>query len=434
MTKISGWGRYPVVNAATFSFETPGQLSEHLARPGAMIPFGMGRSYGDSALCEQIVCTRRARSIESFDPETGVVVCDAGVSLAELIDVFLPRGWFLSITPGTKYITVGGAIASDVHGKNHHSAGCFSACVDWFELMLPDGSVTRCSAKKNAELFRATCGGMGLTGVIVRAQVRLQPVPSAMIDQTIVKARNLEEAFELFEQYSSWTYSVAWIDCLAQGNHLGRSLLMVGEHAGNQPLRLLPNRKLNVPVDFPAFTLNSLSVSLFNSLYYAKTFGRMTQNQTAIDPFFYPLDAIHNWNRIYGKPGFTQYQFVLPRAASYDGLKQILTRIAASGQGSFLAVLKLFGAENDNYLSFPMEGYTLALDFKITPQLFPLLDTLDEMVHEIGGRVYLTKDARLRPDTFRQGYPGLEDFMKVRRQYGLPEKMQSLQSRRLNLQ
>jgi FAD/FMN-containing dehydrogenase len=367
----------------------------------------------------------------SFDENAGLLVCEAGVLLSEIIAAFLPKGWFLKITPGTKLISVGGAIASDVHGKNHHVEGCFSECVDSMRILLPDGETRSCS--KGDELFRATCGGMGLTGVILDATLSLKRVGSIHIDQTTIKTHNLRETFDAFERYSSKPYSVAWIDCLAKGDEMGKCLLMVGDFCNDGDFEYVEKKRLNVPCEFPSFALNNLSVRAFNRLYYQKAPSGVSHQKVDIDTFFYPLDAINNWNRIYGKNGFTQYQFILPKDVSFDGLSEILNTIAASGKGSFLAVLKLYGAANENYLSFPMEGYSLALDFKIEKGLFRLLDQLDQVVLRYGGRIYLTKDVRVSRETFECGYPRLDVFRAFRKKMGMDEKFNSLQSKRLGL-
>jgi decaprenylphospho-beta-D-ribofuranose 2-oxidase len=403
------------------------------ARPGRWIAHGLGKSYGDSALNSRVLMTRRFNKLLDFDPQEGIVTCESGVTLAELIAVFLPRGWFLTVTPGTKLITVGGAIASDVHGKNHHGAGCFSKAVVSLRLMLPDGRTLQCSPSENADLFRATCGGMGLTGLILDATLRLRPVRSAYIRETVIRCRNLREGFEQFESNRQVGYSVAWIDCLATGDDLGRSVLMLGEHADDGRLALPPVRPASVPVECPDFVLNHWSVTLFNRLYYRTHPSRVIERPTSIDAFFFPLDRIAHWNRLYGPRGFTQYQVVLPKAASFEGLRRILQKIAAAGIGSFLAVLKLFGPQNENPLSFPVEGYTLALDFKIQPRLFPLLEELDRMVLDYGGRLYLAKDVRMSRKTFQAGYPGWEAFAALRSQYGLRDRINSLQAERLGL-
>jgi len=431
--KLHGWGRYPVIDAENPAFESVDQAAQLISRPGHWIPHGLGKSYGDSALSSQVLMTRRFNKLLAFDPQKGEVTCESGISLAELIDVFLPRGWFPQVVPGTKLITVGGAIASDVHGKNHHTAGCFSTTVRQLRLMLPDGTIKSCGPNENPELFRATCGGMGLSGLILDATLRLQPVQSAFVTESVIRCRNLAEAFEQFEKHRSCTYSVAWIDCLAKGDHLGRSVLMTGEHASDGRLNAPPPKPASVPVDFPGFLLNRLSVTMFNKLYFHLHPSRPATALKPIDAFFFPLDRIADWNRMYGSRGFTQYQFVLPKSASFDGLHTILQKVAQSGIGSFLAVLKLFGPQNENYLSFPMEGYTLALDFKIQPRLFPLLDELDRMVVSHGGRLYLSKDVRMQPQTLASGYPQLDRFKALRSKFGLTDKLNSLQSIRLGI-
>lgn len=431
--KIHGWGRYPAIEALGRSFETDSQAADILNPPQDWIAHGWGKSYGDSALYPRVLHTRRFDKLLAFDPERGTVTCQSGVSLAELVTVFLPHGWFLKVTPGTQFISVGGAIASDVHGKNHHAAGCFSESVISFNLMLPDGSVATCSADVNQELFLATCGGMGLTGLILEVTLQLQPVRSAYIEETVIRCANLSRIFELFEAHRRATYSVAWIDCLAAGRHLGRSILMLGEHALHGPLTLKPDRRLAVPVECPAWLLNSCTVWLFNQLYYHLSPAAPARHTIPLDRFFYPLDRIDHWNRMYGRRGFTQYQCVLPKAAGFEGLHLILKRIAKAGLGSFLAVLKLLGPANANYLSFPLHGYTLALDFKIQPRLFPFLNELDRIVLDHGGRLYLAKDVRMSRTVLSRGYPAREKFKAIRARYGMTAKFNSLQSKRLGL-
>lgn len=429
--KLTAWGKYPIINADIVLSDA--SLPQKLSLAPAVIPFGNGRSYGDSALAPRIVPMRSHDCVLGFDDGSGLLTVESGILLADIIEIFVPRGWFLKVTPGTKLITVGGAIASDVHGKNHHVEGCFSECIRELKLMLADGSIVRCSREENRELFHATCGGMGLTGIILEASFYLKRIASKQINQTTIKTRNLEQTFAAFEEYEHYPYSVAWIDCLAKKTDIGRCLLMVGDFASDGNLDYRAKKKLAVPIEFPGFVLNGLSVRGFNWLYYNKIQKQVIHSQVDIDTFFYPLDALENWNRIYGKGGFTQYQFILPKEKSYSGLKEILAKIADSGKGSFLAVLKLYGPANENYLSFPMEGYSLALDFKIEPGLFPLLDKLDEIVSRYGGRIYLTKDVRVSKTIFEQGYPLLDKFLEIRERYGLNKKFHSLQSQRLGL-
>ena len=433
MKSCSAWGMYPRIECERLKFETKKDLKQILRENKELIPFGNGRSYGDSALSGKIVDVRSKDCFLDFDEEAGLLHVEAGVLLSEILEHFVPRGWFLKVTPGTKLITIGGAIASDVHGKNHHVEGCFSECVDSFTIMLPDGEVATCTKEGTPDLWRATCGGMGLTGVILTAKIHLKKINSQYIDQTTIKTKNLKETFEAFEAYSDKPYSVAWIDCLAKGDEIGKCLLMVGDFRedGKLDYRLKPQK--TIPFNFPSFALNNWSVRAFNWLYYGKVKERVSQQRVDIDTFFYPLDAIGHWNRIYGKNGFTQYQFILPKETSYEGLEEILSAISRSGKGSFLAVLKLYGKANDNWLSFPIEGYSLALDFKIEKGLFSLLDELDEIVLRYKGRIYLTKDVRVGKETFEKGYPDIEKFRAFRKEHGMDRAFQSLQSQRVGI-
>lgn len=445
--RVTNWGRYPAVEGELSAPRSDAQARELVLNAQRAIGRGMGRCYGDSSLCEDglMLSSRRLDKMLSFDPATGLLEAEAGVTLSEILDAFAPRGWFLPVTPGTKFVSLGGAIASDVHGKNHHQAGCFGRHVQRLDLLTADGSVLRCSKTEHPEVFAATCGGHGLTGVVLRAALRLVPMASAHIRQETVKTANLQGIMDAFEESGQWTYSVAWIDCAATGAGLGRSLLMRGEHAlpgelpeklRREPLALPAKGALTVPLDFPDFALNPLSVKAFNTLYYGKAGSGTTHAVVPYTGFFYPLDAVNEWNRIYGKRGFTQYQFVIPKEAGREGLAKILSRIAASGLGSFLAVLKLFGEQEHapGSLSFPMQGYTLALDFPIGEKLFPLLDGLDAMVLDYGGRLYLTKDARMSPETFRRGYrEHLDAFLAVKERLDPHWRFQSRQARRLGL-
>ena len=428
---LNSWGMYPIIKNKSFVLNDEKRLSDHISNITPIIPYGNGRSYGDSALSENIIYCKPYNYFLGFDETNGVVHLQSGVLLSEIIECFVPKGWFLKVTPGTKLITVGGAIASDIHGKNHHVEGCFSECVVEMRVMLPNGEIQTCH--KGGELFRATCGGMGLTGVILEAKISLKRVKSKNINQTTIKTKNLRETFDAFEKYAHLPYSVAWIDCLAKGDNIGKCLLMVGDFAEDGDLDFKEKKKLNIPFNFPSFALNNLSVKAFNWLYYKKAPEGVSEQKVDIDTFFYPLDAINNWNRIYGRGGFTQYQFILPKEVSYEGLKEILGAIADSGKGSFLAVLKLYGKTNDNYLSFPMEGYSLALDFKIEKGLFELLDQLDQIVVRYGGRIYLTKDVRVSKETFEKGYPMIDTFRAFRKAIGADSVFQSLQSKRVGI-
>lgn len=436
--KVTNWGNYPVIDAEIHSPSTIDDVKKIVTSTNEMIARGLGRSYGDSSLNHTILSTLRLNHILAFDEQTGAITCEAGVSLAEILDAFVPRGWFLPVTPGTKFITVGGAVASDIHGKNHHVAGSFSNHVQSIKILLGDGSTTTCSRTEQSDLFWATCGGMGLTGIILEITFTLIKIETAYIRQRIIKVRNIDEALEQFDKNLHWTYSVAWIDCLSTGEALGRSALILGEHATKDeigyryrnPLKVEKSFSAKVPFYFPDIALNAYTVQVFNTLRYLSYFS--SDSFVEYEPFFYPLDKILEWNKIYGKRGFTQYQFVLPKRSSADGLKIILKRISKSGEGSFLAVLKLFGKQ-EGMLSFPQEGYTLALDFPLTQKALQLFAELDEIVNSHGGRLYLTKDVRMNRGVFEKGYANLTQFLAVKKKYDPNKKFLSLQSRRVGI-
>jgi decaprenylphospho-beta-D-ribofuranose 2-oxidase len=442
LSRVGNWGNYPVVLARLHSFEEVEEAQSLLGWLEATIPRGNGRCYGDSALAGDIISTLRHNKFLAFDDKNGRLCCQAGVTLAEVLEVIVPRGWFLPVTPGTKFITVGGAIASDVHGKNQHKDGTFGDHVARMELLLGDGSVASCSRDENPELFRSACGGMGLTGLILNATFRLKPIETAYIREETIRAANLDDLMDLFEASETWTHSMAWIDCLARGRSMGRGILMRGEHARREeleteaqrrrPLTIQSKRQFDVPFNFPDFALNRLTMTAFNLVYYNHHPARPARRLVDYDSFFYPLDAITNWNRIYGKRGFTQYQFILPRATGRSGLATLLRAIADSGAGSFLAVLKLYGPQR-GYIPFAMEGYSLALDFPITAGLFDLLDELDKLVLAYGGRLYLTKDARMSREMFLSSYPRAETFIQKVRQFDPHAKFRSFQSDRVGI-
>lgn len=438
--KIANWGNYPVVESDEKRFSFADQLRDTVLQNEGLIARGNGRCYGDASLEKTTVSTLKYDKILSFDKEKGWFECQSGITLDKVLEVIVPQGWFLPVTPGTKFITVGGAVASDVHGKNHHVDGSFSAHVLEMDVLLASGETLTCSPSLNSDLFWATCGGMGLTGIITRVKFDLKKIETAYIRQKQIKAKNLEEVIRLFEEYKDYTYSVAWIDCLKKGADFGRSILILGEHARREdldakkqeaPLALPKKKQITFPINLPSFVLNQFTVKAFNLLYYGKNTRREIDNVVSYEPFFYPLDAILHWNRGYGKKGFVQYQFVLP-LESKQGLIEILKRISDEGLGSFLAVLKVFGKQDD-LISFPREGYTLALDFPVRKGLFAFLDELDEIVLKYQGRLYLSKDARMKPDIFWRSYPNAEKFLEIVRKYNPRFKINSIQARRLNI-
>ncbi|MEM7491095.1 MAG: FAD-binding oxidoreductase [Pseudomonadota bacterium] len=441
MTDLSGWGRYPRVSGPLGHVADMAAAAEATSRMRGGVARGLGRSYGDAAIGrETTLAATGLDRMRSFDPVTGLLHVEAGVSLAEIIATFLPRGYFPPVVPGTRFVTVGGMIASDVHGKNQHNDGTFGDHVEWLALARPDGTRLRCSPGENPDLFRATIGGMGLTGVILEAAFRLKPVESGWIRQTTHVARNLSEAIALLRKTGGATYTVAWIDVLARGAALGRSLILEGEHAPADALSPRQDRfpaggsgRLGVPIDMPGWLLNKRSVAAFNALYYRR--GVRAARAPALvpwDAYFFPLDGILNWNRIYGARGFVQHQCVIPDAAAEAVLSDILDRLSARGEGSFLAVLKRL-APASGLMSFPMEGMTLALDLPVSEHRLSLLAEIDALVAGAGGRIYLAKDACQSRETLHAGYPDIDRFREIRRETGNATRMASKLSERLGL-
>jgi decaprenylphospho-beta-D-ribofuranose 2-oxidase len=409
---------------------------------GPLIARGNGRSYGDPALSRGLTLDMAGMDrMLSFDALTGRLVAEAGVLLADVIATFLPRGWFPAVTPGTKLITLGGAIAADVHGKNHHVTGSFRSCVDWVEVMDAPGDVRRIDRRAEPEAFDTICGAMGLTGVILRAAIRLQPVETGWIMQELIPTESVDAVIDVFEDNLDIPYSVAWIDCIGYPPRLGRSLAMLGRHA---TLAELPRKRraapfdtpgrlpLNVPFDLPRFALRASNLRIFNAIYY--DIGRRKAGISLIDwdRYFYPLDSIAHWNRIYGRDGFYQFQCALPLDAARAALAQMLHDISEADTGSFLSVLKRFGAGEGRF-SFPIAGYTLALDFPANDHSRALMDRLHAITIDHGGRFYLAKDARLSPATFHGADPRFAALRELRQETGLAARFTSLQSERLGL-
>lgn len=409
------WGRLPRVRQTCRSV-----YSRFDALPEEGAPFlahGLGRSYGDSCLNDQgtLLMTPPLDQWISLDTATGILECEAGVSLADLLDRIVPKGWFLPVTPGTKYVTLGGAVANDVHGKNHHVAGTFGAHVLGFELLRSDGSRTWCSRTENARRFRATIGGLGLTGLITRVRLQLKAISNPMIDEEQFRIRNLEEFFALADASdTTHAYTVAWLDTLATGDRIGSGIFMRGNHAGPEAPRckLKKNLPFSIPVDAPNFLLNRQSIKLFNTLYGFRVRGKSRRSFTHYESFFYPLDVLPGWNKLYGKRGFFQHQCVVPRQGNGGAIRELLQTISRSGESSFLAVLKCFGnAPSEGLMSFPRPGVTLALDFPNRgTSTRELMDELDYIVLQNGGALYPAKDARMARETFRKSFPAFDVF------------------------
>jgi FAD/FMN-containing dehydrogenase len=413
--QFESWGRFPKLFAEVRPLFWKEDFPASLAAGTKILAVGMGRSYGDVCLLQHgtLLTTPNLDRLISFDSQTGLLRCEAGVSLAEILDFAVPRGWFLPVSPGTKYVTVGGAIANDIHGKNHHVAGTFGLHIPRFELVRSDGTQVVCSPTENPEWYAATIGGLGLTGLISWAELQLRPIVSRRIRYRSTKFVGLDEFVALSQASAHKEYSVAWIDCVAQGRNFARGIFMQGEHDENPgPLTPLAKPKLALPVDLPEFALSRFSVGAFNTLYYHKQMAKDRTGLTDYEPFFYPLDFVLQWNRMYGKQGLLQFQCVLPWESGTMGMTQLLEAITASRLGSFLAVIKVFGdAVSPGVMSFPVPGITLALDFPVRREVsFDLLDRLAGITADFGGRMYPAKDACMSPAHFQQFYPQWEQW------------------------
>lgn len=444
MREIAGWGRYPRHRTRLLSPRDAAMAAALSSGRSGLVARGNGRAYGDAAIGQAAtVSTLALDRMRAFDPLTGRLTVEAGVRLSDILDTFVPRGFFPPVVPGTKFVTVGGMIAADVHGKNHHRDGGFGDHVEALTLLTPSGEAVHCGPDRHPELFEATVGGMGLTGTILEATFRLRPIETGWLVQRTTVADNLDAALAGLEASSEATYSVAWIDCVARGARFGRSLIYAAEHASVAELDAMrpgaerfPSAKpgrLSVPLDLPAFTLNRLSVAAFNEAYFRAGAAKAGEPfLVAWDPYFFPLDGIGEWGRIYGRRGFLQHQCVIPPDTARATLGAVIERLSRRGSASFLAVLKqLRGGRG--LMSFPIEGYTLALDLHVTDDIFPLLDDIDRLVVEAGGRLYLAKDARQSRETFEAGYPALERFRDVRRGVGAEGRVTSQLSARLGI-
>ena len=445
--RLTGWGMTEPSVADVARPGGAGEVAELVRGVGerGVIARGLGRSYNNAAQNDGglVITTTGMRSVLAFDAEAGLVTCEAGVSLEQLMTRFLPAGWFVPVSPGTRQVTIGGAIAADVHGKNHHSVGSFARHVISFDLLMADGEVAAVTPDASPELFWATAGGMGLTGIILRATVRLKKVETSRLVVDTVRTADIDETMaHLSASDQDYDYTVAWTDCLAAGRKLGRSVITSGDfatigelryRARTKPLAFSPRALVGAPPAFPNGLINARSVALLNEAWYRKAPRRRTGEIQTIGAFFHPLDGIRNWNRVYGPAGFRQYQYVVPFGAE-DVVRRSLERISALRAPSFVTVLKRFGAGDPGLLSFPMPGWTLALDFPArTPWLEPLLGELDEMVLQAGGRLYLAKDSRIPPGLIGQMYPRCEEFRQLRARIDPGQVFGSDLSRRLAL-
>ncbi len=435
---MTGWGRIGVPGHEVRSPDLE-RLSET-----AVLSRGLGRSYGDSSLpppgVHEVASTTLADRLLAFDPATRILRAEAGTSLLALNRLFLERGVFVPVTPGTQFVTLGGMVASDVHGKEHHVRGCFGEHVTELRMRVADGRVVTCSDTENADLFRATIGGMGLTGHILEVSVRMLPIASPWIRQRSVRVDDLDAFLSALREHAGrFPYTVGWIDCLTRGRHMGRGILMAGDWApaGDGPSRFpVPHPRLTLPFELPSALLGGrrlgrLSVSAFNEVFFRRHVPREREALVHWETFFYPLDVVREWNRMYGPRGFTQYQCVIPEHARPGAAKRVLEILTRSGSASFLCVIKDCGPEGKGMLSFPMKGISIALDIPVRDDTQSVVDALNEQVIREGGRIYLTKDGFTRADHFRVMEPRLPAFLEVRRRWDPAARIRSAQSVRL---
>ncbi|HNN52202.1 MAG TPA: FAD-binding oxidoreductase [Pseudomonadota bacterium] len=432
-TRIVGWG-----GVGTIGEE---RLAEELAKASESVPLlrGLGRSYGDSAVPPPsqptVLTTVLADRILSFDPETGLLCAEAGLSLAELNRLFLPRRFFVPVTPGTQFVTLGGMVASDVHGKNHHVEGAFGDHVEKLRIRVGSGSIVDCSPAENSDLFEATIGGMGLTGHILEVTFRMCPIPSQWIYQESEQVTDLDAMLNALDDAARhFPMTVAWIDCLTEGKAMGRGILYRGRWATTEEAPAQapsPKLRLFVPFQFPSWAMSAQVVRLFNSAIYHSHVPRVKKGLVSPEAFFYPLDTIRDWNRIYGSRGFTQHQAVLPASAGRGAVRRFLELLTSLKGASFLCVLKDCGKQGRGMLSFPMPGTSIALDLALREHTQEHIDRLNELVIREGGRIYLTKDALTRPEHFAKMEPRLAAFRSVRDKWDPAHRVRSAQSVRL---
>ena len=417
------WGRYPtaVHHEHPLQWRTETLLSEFTDKQINLLPFGKGRSYGDVCLNDEgaLLTTGLLDRIITFDPSTGVLEAEAGMTLEQLLRFAVPKGWFLPVSPGTQFVTLGGAVANDIHGKNHHCAGTFGRHVLSIELERSEEGVVVCSREAHGDLFAATVAGLGLTGLIRTITLQLKRIESPYFDVETIKFDRYEEFFEIAsESDQSYDYTVAWIDCVNRSPHLGRGHFMRGNHSPAQSsselLRTARRSFLSVPVSFPRFVLSRKTVSLFNHLYYHRQREKIKVTREHYRPFFYPLDSVRGWNKIYGRGGFLQFQCVIPVEKKEEGIGAILERVVENGKASFLAVIKEFGEiRSPGMLSFPRPGVTLCLDFPMEgASTLRLFHQLEELVCGYDGALYPAKDACMRPESFQKFFPRLEEFKR----------------------
>ena len=427
--KIKSWAKYYFGNYQLYHPRSIGDVKELLSKNSKSIPSGGFRSYGDSAINEIIINSKYFNKIINFDEERGILKAESGITINEMIKFLLPKGWFLNVTPGTKFATLGGCIASDVHGKEHHKEGCFSENLIKLKLLINNQDIVEFDRISHPDLFKATCGGMGLTGFIVDAEIQCKKIKSSNIIYNKIINYNIDEVFSCFEKYMTSNYSVAWLDTKKSKNNY-KSIFTHGDFCDKTKLKLEKNLILKIP--FNIKVINNLSIKLFNNLYFFWNLLGAKRGKVNYENFFYPLDKIKNWYKLYGENGFLQYQFIVPKENAKEAILEILDYLNNVNCLSSLAVLKLHGTENSNYISFPISGYSLAMDFPYSKRINNILTELDKIVLKFQGRVYLSKDTRLSSFYFSKFYKQFKEVIKVRKKYNI-FNFSSNQSKRIGL-
>ena len=432
--KQSGWGNNINVSSSIYLPKNNFDIINLYKKGTALksIVRGLGRSYGDSSLDDNTISLKNYEKFIKFDEKLGIFESSSNYSLNDILKLIVKEGWFLNVTPGSKFITIGGAIASDVHGKNHHLDGSFCDYVFSFKVITSEGILYNCSKEENSELFFATCGGMGLTGIIISARIKLLKIKSKLIDTQIVKTKNLEETVKNFKKFNDNKYLVAWIDALAKNEYLGRSIIFIGNHSNEGDLKFSEKKNFSVPKIVPGFLLNKYVIKFFNKFYYFFHKNNKKSKQT-LDNFFYPLDSIGSWNNLYGKNGFIQIQVLITEKNFEEIISKILKFFQEKKQFSFLSTLKELGPGNNNYLSFPSKGYTLTLDLKMNDNLKSIYEEFELLLTQHKTKVYLTKDSFMSKKYFEDTYKNLNKFKEIKKKYDPLNVIKSFQSKRLGL-
>jgi FAD/FMN-containing dehydrogenase len=431
---LSGWGNNINVNSNIYLPKNNDDITNLYKKGIALnsITRGLGRSYGDSSLDNSIISLKNYEKYIKFDNELGTLECSSNYSLNEILKLIVKKGWFFNVTPGSKFITIGGAIASDVHGKNHHLDGSFCDYIFSFKIITSQGILYNCSKEENLELFQASCGGMGLTGIIVSAKIKLLKIKSKIINTEIIKTKNLEQTIKNFKKFNANKYIVAWIDALAKNEHMGRSVIFIGNHSDEGDLNFFEKIKFSIPKIFPGFLLNKYIIKAFNKFYYFIHKNNKKIKQS-LNNFFYPLDSIGSWNNLYGKEGFIQIQILITEKNFEEVICKTLEFFQKKKQFSFLTTLKELGIGNENYLSFPSKGYTLTLDLKMNSNLKTIYEEFELLLAQYKTKVYLTKDSFMSKKYFEDTYKKLNKFKEIKNKYDPLNVIKSFQSRRLGL-